>query len=194
MPRKKVVKQPIEKMKDEEIVLEIIEDTSSEDEAEGTTEADDQENAITVSKGGEVISQMSVADIKEELPKPEKKKRTMTDEQKAKMKAGRERKKAERALQAGKQPAPPPAEPKVEPSPPPAEAEGTTEDMPGWFKSYLSSQKKPEPEPVVKKPKAMKPKALPKDDEPAPKPKRGRPPKLKVPETPAPTKPSMRFI
>lgn len=176
MPRKKIVKEPIEKVKDQ-VVLEIIEDSS------------DEENAIKVTKGAEVISEMTVGDIKEELtPKlPEKKKRTMTDEQKAKMKAGRERKKAERALQASKAKVPPPAELKAEPSLPPAIAPATdNDDMPGWFKKYIASKEKADPQPEVKITPPVKK---------APKKKATKPRSKKVvPEPVAPPKPSIRFI
>ena len=178
MPRKKIVKEPIEKVKDQ-VVLEIIEDSSDEE----------QENAIKVTKGAEVISEMTVGDIKEELtPKlPEKKKRTMTDEQKAKMKAGRERKKAERALQAGKANVPPPAELKAEPSLPPTIAPATdNDDMPGWFKKYIASKEKADPQPEVKITPPVKK---------APKKKATKPRSKKVvPEPVAPPKPSIRFI
>jgi len=177
MPRKKIVKEPIEKVKDQ-VVLEIIEDSSDEE----------QENAIKVTKGAEVISEMTVGDIKEELtPKPEKKKRTMTDEQKAKMKAGRERKKAERALQASKAKVPPPAELKAEPSLPPAIAPATdNDDMPGWFKKYIASKEKTDPQPEVKITPPVKK---------APKKKATKPRSKKVvPEPVAPPKPSIRFI
>ncbi len=187
MPRKKIVKEPIEKVKDQ-VVLEIIEDSSDEE----------QENAIKVTKGAEVISEMTVGDIKEELTpklgvngappsKPEKKKRTMTDEQKAKMKAGRERKKAERALQASKAKVPPPAELKAEPSLPPAIAPATdNDDMPGWFKKYIASKEKADPQPEVKITPPVKK---------APKKKATKPRSKKVvPEPVAPPKPSIRFI
>jgi len=149
MPRKKVVKEPIEKVKDELVVLEIIEDSS-----------DEEDNAITVTRNNEVVSEMSVADIKADLPKAVTKKRVLTDEQKAKMKAGREKKKAEKALQAPKK------EKKVAPiiatnlepphmdvPPPPKE-----EQMPNWFKSYLATQK---PEPVKEAAPAKKPRGRP---------------------------------
>ncbi len=143
MPRKKVVKEPLEKVKDE-VILEIIEDSSDEDQQR------EPEKAIRVTKGKEVITDMSVDDIKKELPK---KKRVLTDEQKAKMKAGREKKKAEKALQASKEekrPAPiitSNLDPPVEPEPPAPKEE----QMPNWFKAYLATQKKPEPE--AKKPR-----------------------------------------
>ena len=193
MPRKKVVKEPIEKVKDDQVVLEIIEDSSDEEQGLPPPAED---NAIRVSKGNEVISEMSVEDIKQELktPKP-RKKRVLTEEQKAKMKAGREKKKAEKALEVGKEekkPAPiittnltPPS---VEEPPPPKE-----EQMPGWFKSYLAAQKKVEPEPVKEAP-AKKPRGRPagkKDSKPRTKKQSNvEPEEVVLP----PTKTSMRFI
>ncbi len=146
MPRKKVVREPLEKLKDE-VVLEIIED-SSDEEAPPPPE----DNAIRVTRGNEVVSEMTVQDIKEELtPKPARKKRVLTEEQKAKMKAGREKRKAEKALQAGKKVSPAPAELKTEAIPPPAPIVND-EEPPRWFKAYLASQTKPEPvEAPVKK-------------------------------------------
>lgn len=180
MPRKKVVKEPLEKLKDE-VVLEIIEDSSGE-----------EDNAITVTKGNEVISEMSVADIKADLPKPVRKKRVLTEEQKAKMKAGREKKKAEKALQAPKK------EKKVAPiiasnlEPPPMEAPAPPkeEQMPNWFKAYLATQK---PEPVKEAP-AKKPRGRPagkKDSKPrAKKQSNVAPEEVVLP----PPKQTMRFI
>ena len=151
MPRKKVVKEPLEKVKDE-LVLEIIEDSSDEEQPPAPA----PETAIKVTKGNEVITDMSVDDIKKDIARPAKKKRVLTDEQKAKMKAGREKKKAEKALEAGKKekrPAPiitsnldPPVESEL-----PAPKE---EQMPNWFKAYLATQKKPEPEPEAPAKKA----------------------------------------
>ncbi len=184
MPRKKIVKEPIEKVKDQ-VVLEIIEDSS------------DEENAIKVTKGAEVISEITVGDIKEELtPKPEKKKRTMTDEQKAKMKAGRERKKAERALQAGKASVPPPAELKREPSLPPAIAPAIApatdnDDMPVWFQKYIASMEKADPQPEVKITAPVKTRGRPRGS------KNTKPRSKKVapePEPVAPPKATIRFI
>lgn len=196
MPRKKIVKEPIEKVKDEQVVLEIIEDSSDEEPPPPP-----EDNAIRVTKGKKVISEMSVQDIEEELPKPAKKKRVLTDEQKAKMKAGREKKKAEKALQAGKEqkrPAPiittnlsPP------PTPPPSPPK--EEQMPGWFKAYMATQKKVEPEPVkeapAKKPRSRGRPAGAKDSKPRAKPKKQsnvapEPEEVILP----PPKTSMRFI
>ena len=142
MPRKKVVKEPLEKVKQDELVLEIIEDSSDEEGLPPPAE----DNAVRVSQGNKVISEMTVQDIKEELPKPARKKRVMSEEQKAKMKAGRERKKAEKALQASKKVSPTPTEMKAEVTPPPTPV-ANTEEPPRWFQAYLASQKKPEPEP-----------------------------------------------
>jgi hypothetical protein len=205
MPRKKIVKEPIEKVKDE-MVLEIIEDSS--DEEDTALPPPPQDNAIRVSQGNKVLSEMSVQDIKDDLtPKPQKKKRVLSEEQKAKMKEGRERKKAEKALQAGKKEnkatpiitsnrTPPP-------TPPQTPVPVNEEEPPRWFKAYLASQRKAEPEPEPE-PKPQKVKQSP---EPAKKP-RGRPKGKKdskprvtkkqstvMPEAPvAQPKPSMRFI
>lgn len=155
MPRKKVVKEPLEKLKDE-VVLEIIEDSSDEEPPPppklGVNGVPPSETAIKVTKGNKVITDMSVDDVKEQIaPKPEKKKRVMSEEQKAKMKAGREKRKAEKALQAGKKVSPVPAELKTEAIPPPAPIVND-EEPPRWFKAYLASQTKPEPvEAPVKK-------------------------------------------
>ena len=62
MPRKKVVKEPLEKVKNE-VVLEIIEDSSDEEPPPPPPE----DNAIRVTKGKKVISDMSVQDVKEDL-------------------------------------------------------------------------------------------------------------------------------
>ena len=182
MPRKKVVKEPLEKLKDE-VVLEIIEDSSDEEGLPPPAE----DNAIRVTRGNEVISDMSVDDIKEELPKPARKKRVLTEEQKAKMKAGREKKKAEKALQAGKKVSPAPAELKAEATPPPTPV--NEEEPPRWFKAYLASQTKPEP---VKEAPAKKPRGRPagrKDSKPRAK-KNVVPEEVILP----PPKSSMRFI
>lgn len=146
MPRKKVVKEPLEKVKDE-VVLEIIEDSSDEEQPPAP------ETAIRVTKGNEVITDMSVDDIKKDIAKPARKKRVLTEEQKAKMKAGREKKKAEKALEASKKEKKPTPiitsnlDPPVEAPPPPPKEE----QMPNWFKAYLATQKKPEPEAPAKK-------------------------------------------
>ncbi len=201
MPRKKIIKEPLEKVKNEQVVLEIIEDSSDEE----ALPPPPPDTAIRVSKGNEVISQMNVEDIKEELTpklgdtpsKPEKKKRTMTDEHKAKMKAGRERKKAERALQAGKKILPASVELKAEATPPPAPVVNT-DDPPIWFQKYLASQKKPEHE-IVKETEAPAPAPAPaKKSRGRPKGKKDTKPRNKknvvVPEPVAPSKPSIRFI
>jgi hypothetical protein len=190
MPRKKVVKEPIEKLKDE-VVLEIIEDSSDEEAVAPPPPA--PETAIKVTKGNEVITDMSVDDIKKELPKPARKKRVLTEEQKAKMKAGRERRKAEKALQAGKEQKKvaniitsnqdPPVE---APPPPPKE-----EQMPSWFKAYLATQKQ-QPEPVKTAP-AKKPRGRPvgkKDSKPRAKKNVVAPQEVVLP----PPKQTMRFI
>jgi hypothetical protein len=196
MPRKKVIKEPIEKVKDKQVVLEIIEDSSDEEALPPPPE----DNAIRVSKGNEVISQMSVDDIKQELKTPKPRvKRVLTEEQKAKMKAGREKKKAEKALQAGK------AEKNVAPiittnlTPPPVEEPPVPkeEQMPGWFKAYMASQKKVEPE-AVKTAPVKKGRGRPagaKDSKPRAKPKKQstvspEPEEVVLP----PPKTSMRFI
>ena len=195
MPRKKVIKEPIEKVKDEQVVLEIIEDSSDEEALPPPPE----DNAIRVSKGNEVISQMTVEDIKKELPKPEKKKRVLSEEQKAKMKAGREKKKAEKALLAGKQSVTPPSVPKAKPSLPPVEEPPpvvNTDEPPRWFKAYLATQKKVEPEPVKKEAPVKKGRGRPagkKDSKPRAKPVK-KAPVAPEPVEPAPAKPSMRFI
>lgn len=185
MPRKKVVREPLEKLKDE-VVLEIIEDSSDEEGMPPPPE----DNAIRVTRGNEVVSEMTVQDIKEELtPKPARKKRVLTEEQKAKMKAGREKKKAEKALQAGKKVSPAPAELKEEPRPPPASVVNTDEP-PRWFKAYLASQAKPEP---VKEAPAKKPRGRPagkKDSKPRAKKNVIVPEEVNLP----PPKLSMRFI
>jgi len=199
MPRKKVVKEPLEKVKDE-VVLEIIEDSSDEDGDTPLTPnpkalpPPPEDNAIRVSKGNEVISQMSVDDIKQELktPKP-RKKRVLTEEQKAKMKAGREKRKAEKALQAGKKVSPVPVELKAEPTPPLAPIVNE-EEPPRWFKAYLATQKKVEPESVKKEAPVKKARGRPKG-------KKDSQPRVKKQSTvspeevilPAP-KLSMRFI
>tara|TARA_X000001388_G_scaffold71137_1_gene60749 strand:- start:299 stop:958 length:660 start_codon:yes stop_codon:yes gene_type:complete len=219
MPRKKIVKEPIEKLKDE-MILEIIEDSSDEEDGDTPLAPNSalppppEDNAIRVSKGNQVISQMTVPEIKQEIAKPEKKKRVMTEEQKAKMKAGRERKKAEKALQAGKErkrPAPiittnleqPPVEE------PPAVV--NTDEPPRWFKAYLATQKKAEPVPAplvaeVKTEPPVEPKkrgrgrpAGKKDSKPRAKPVKKAPvepvePAPVAQPKPAPAKPSMRFI
>ena len=221
MPRKKIVKEPIEKLKDE-MILEIIEDSSDEEDGDTPLAPNSalppppEDNAIRVSKGNQVISQMTVPEIKQEIAKPEKKKRVMTEEQKAKMKAGRERKKAEKALQAGKErkrPAPiittnlePPPD-----TPPPPPAVVNTDDPPIWFQKYLASQKKAEPVPApltveVKTDPPVEPKkrgrgrpAGKKDSKPRAKPVKKavvepvEPAPVAQPK-PAPAKPSMRFI
>ncbi len=189
MPRKKVVKEPLEKVKDE-VVLEIIEDSSDEEPPPPP------EKAIRVTKGKKVISDMSVDDVKEQIaPKSEKKKRVMTDEQKAKMKAGRERKKAEKALQASKQEKKPAPIITTNLSPPPVEEPPVPkeEEMPSWFKSYLNTQKKPEPEPVKTAP-AKKPRGRPKGKKDSqPRVKKQSNADLEEVQLAAPKK-SMRFI
>lgn len=194
MPRKKVVKEPLEKVKDE-VVLEIIEDSSDEEQTAPSLPPPPKDNAIRVSQGNEVISQMTTEDIKEELtPKP-RKKRVLSEEQKKRMREGREKKKAEKkALEASKK------EEKATPiiasnlTPPPAEKPVPVvndEEPPRWFKAYLASQKSQHQ--VVKETEAPVKKA------------RGRPkgrkdtkPRTKknvvVPEPVAPPKPSIRFI
>jgi len=188
MPRKKIIKEPLEKVKDEQVVLEIIEDSSDE---EGLPPPP-PDTAIRVSKGNEILTQTSVQDIKDEIAKPARKKRVMSDEQKAKMKAGRERKKAEKkALEAGKKVSPAPVELKAEPTPPPAPVVNTDEP-PRWFQAYLASQKKSEHE-VVKETEAPVKKARGR-----PKGKKDTKPRTKknvvVPEPVALPKPSIRFI
>lgn len=188
MPKKKVLKQSLEKLKDEEVVLEIIEDSSDE---EGLPPPP-PDTAIRVSKGNEILTQTSVQDIKDEIAKPARKKRVMSEEQKRRMREGREKKKAEKkALEAGKKVSPAPVELKAEPTPPPAPVVNTDEP-PRWFQAYLASQKKSEHE-IVKETEAPVKKS------------RGRPvgkkdskPRTKknvvVPETVATPKPSIRFI
>ena len=218
MPRKKIVKEPIEKLKDE-MILEIIEDSSDEEDGDTPLAPNSalppppEDNAIRVSKGNQVISQMTVPEIKQEIAKPEKKKRVMTEEQKAKMKAGRERKKAEKALQAGKQSVTPPSAPKAKPTLPPDTAPTivNTDDPPIWFQKYLASQKKAEPVPAplvaeFKTEPPVEPKkrgrgrpAGKKDSKPRAKPVKKavvepvEPAPVAQPK-PAPAKPSMRFI
>jgi len=205
MPRKKVIKEPIEKVKDEQVVLEIIEDSSDEEDGHAPLTPNSalpplpEDNAIRVSKGNEVISQTTVEDIKQEIAKPARKKRVLSEEQKAKMKAGREKKKAEKALEAGKKekrPAPiittnltPPS---VEEPPVPKE-----EQMPGWFKAWMATQKKVEPEPVKKEAPVKKGRGRPagaKDSKPRSKPKK-QSNVAPEPEVVLPAQnPSMRFI
>tara|TARA_E500000305_G_C4006539_1_gene230285 strand:+ start:325 stop:831 length:507 start_codon:yes stop_codon:yes gene_type:complete len=168
MARKKLVsKASVEKLNDEQVVLEIIEDSSAE-------ENETPDPPVPVPP----------APVAPPTCKADKKKRVLSEEQKAKMKAGREKKKALKA-------APVKEVPKPEPSVPPSSNE---DDMPRWFKNYLSTQKKPEPEPEVKivapvvKAKRGRP-AGKKDTKPRTK-------KTATPVTPAPepTKHSIRFI
>jgi len=202
MPRKKIVKEPIEKLKDE-MILEIIEDSSDEEEA---LPPPPEDNAIRVSKGNEVISQTTVEDIKQEIAKPARKKRVLSEEQKSRMKAGRDKKKAEKALQAGKQSVTPPSVPKAKPTLSPVV---NTDDPPIWFQKYLASQKKAEPAPLaveVKTEPPVEPKkrgrgrpAGKKDSKPRAKPVKKAPvePVESAPVAqpkPAPPKTSMRFI
>jgi hypothetical protein len=149
------------------------------------------ETAIRVTQGSEVITDMSVDDIKKSIAKPARKKRVLSEEQKAKMKAGREKKKAEKALQSSKEKKPSPSiitsnlDPPVEPPPPPPKEE----QMPNWFKAYLASQKKPETEAPAKKPRG-RPKGK-KDS----KPRATKKQSTVMPEAAvAQPKPSMRFI
>ncbi len=196
MPRKKIVKEPIEKVKDEQVVLEIIEDSSDEEALPPPPE----DNAIRVSKGHEVISQMTTEDIKEELtPKP-RKKRVLSEEQKAKMKAGREKKKAQKALEAGKEQKRPAPIITTNLEPPPVETPPlvvNTDEPPRWFKAYMATQKKVEPEPVKEATApAKKGRGRPagkKDSKPRAKPKKQstvEPEEVILP----PPKTSMRFI
>lgn len=168
MARKKLVsKASVEKLNDEQVVLEIIEDSSAE-------ENETPDPPVPVPP----------APVAPPTCKADKKKRVLSEEQKAKMKAGREKKKALKT-------APVKEVPKPEPSVPPSSNE---DDMPRWFKNYLSTQKKPEPEPEVKivapvvKAKRGRP-AGKKDTKPRTK-------KTATPVTPAPepTKHSIRFI
>lgn len=165
MPRKKVVKEPLEKVKDDQVVLEIIEDSSDEDGGAPYKHRkhtpNTEQTAIKVTKGNEVITDMSVDDIKKDIAKPARRTRVLTDEQKAKMKAGREKKKAEKALQVGKEQKRPAPIITTNLSPPPVEEPPVPkeEEMPRWFKSYLATQKKSEP---VKEAPAKKPRGRPK--------------------------------
>ena len=169
MARKKLVsKASVEKLNDEQVVLEIIEDSSAE-------ENETPDPPVPVPP----------APVAPPTCKADKKKRVLSEEQKAKMKAGREKKKALKA-------APVKEVPKPEPSVAPTSS--NEDDMPRWFKNYLSNQKKPEPEPEVKivapvvKAKRGRP-AGKKDTKPRTK-------KTATPVTPAPepTKHSIRFI
>jgi len=176
MARKKLVsKASVEKLNDEQVVLEIIEDSSAE-------ENETPDPPVPVPPAPVAAP-------------PSKKKRVLSEEQKAKMKAGREKKKALKT-------APVKEVPKPEPSVAPTSGLGANgvspssneDDMPRWFKNYLSNQKKPEPEPEVKivapvvKAKRGRP-AGKKDTKPRTK-------KTATPVTPAPepTKHSIRFI
>ncbi len=179
MARKKLVsKASVEKLNDEQVVLEIIEDSSAE-------ENETPDPPVPVPP----------APVAPPTCKADKKKRVLSEEQKAKMKAGREKKKALKAAPVKEVPKP---EPSVAPTSglgvhgvPPSSNE---DDMPRWFKNYLSTQKKPEPEPEVKivapvvKAKRGRP-AGKKDTKPRTK-------KTATPVTPAPepTKHSIRFI
>lgn len=183
MARKKLVsKASVEKLNDEQVVLEIIEDSSAE-------ENETPDPPVPVPPAPVAAP-------------PSKKKRVLSEEQKAKMKAGREKKKAlkTKGLGAnGVSPSPIKEVPKPEPSVAPTSGNGVSpssneDDMPRWFKNYLSNQKKPEPEPEVKivapvvKAKRGRP-AGKKDTKPRTK-------KTATPVTPAPepTKHSIRFI
>lgn len=181
MTRKKLVsKESVEKLNDDQhVVLEIIEDSSSDEGEPAIQEAETQPKV----------------NIKAEPKTTAKKKRVLSEEQKQKMKAGRERKKA--LLNKTKEaPAPPPT---PAPVPVQAPAKGTTEemDMPRWFKAYLDSKATQEPQtdvkivPPVKKSKRGRPVGS----------KNTKPRKVKnvvqevaVPDHVPPPKPAMRFI